>query len=116
MGDLVACGGGRRLLPLAVAIALVLSACTSGTAAPSPTAGASASAAASHKQGGTLTLSIGVDPNHIDPSLINAGQGSNIASYMAQTLTTYFYTGKLAGLLATKWTPNADLTAWTFTL
>jgi ABC-type transport system substrate-binding protein len=35
---------------------------------------------------------------------------------MAQTLTTYFYTGKLEGLLATKWTPNADLTAWTFTL
>jgi peptide/nickel transport system substrate-binding protein len=116
LGDLVAFGGSRRLLPLLVAIALVLSACTSGTATPSPSAGATASAAASHKTGGTLTLSIGVDPNHIDPSLINAGQGSNIASYMAQTLTTYFYTGKLEGLLATKWSPNADLTAWTFTL
>jgi peptide/nickel transport system substrate-binding protein len=109
-----------RLRPAAFVAAIVFSACTAappgaGTSA-APTGNATASAAASHKTGALLTITIGVDPNHVDPSLINSGQGSNIASYMAETLTTFWHTGKLQGLLATSWQPSTDLTQWTFTL
>ena len=69
------------------------------------------------KSGGTLSISIGVDPNHLDPAAINATQGVNITQLVAQPLTTYVNsTGQLEPLLATSWTSTPDLRSWTFTL
>jgi ABC-type transport system substrate-binding protein len=90
-----------------VALAMVVSACTANTQGQLPTQGSG---------GGTLNVSLGTDPNHTDPVLTNTGQGNNIDEFMAETLTTYIYTGKLEPLLATSWKSNSDLTAWTFTL
>ena len=72
---------------------------------------------AAPKSGGTLSISIGVDPNHLDPAAINATQGVNITQLVAQPLTTYVNsTGQLEPLLATSWTSTPDLRSWTFTL
>ncbi|HWT77529.1 MAG TPA: ABC transporter substrate-binding protein, partial [Candidatus Methylomirabilis sp.] len=69
------------------------------------------------KSGGTLSISHGVDPNHLDPAAINATQGTTITQLVAQPLTSYVNsTGQLEPLLATSWTSSPDLRSWTFTL
>lgn len=68
------------------------------------------------REGETLTVSVGGDPLAIDPALIRSGFGTQVSLLMAETLTTYFYTGELEGLLATDWESNEAGDAWTFDL
>ncbi len=94
-------------LATAGALAVALAGCAGG-APTEPTA--------TPQQGGTLTVSVGGDPLAIDPALIRSGFGTQMSLLMAQTLTTYFYTGELQGLLATEWESNDAGDEWTFKL
>jgi ABC-type transport system substrate-binding protein len=98
-----------RALALAASTALVV-----GLAACAPTTPVEPSA--TPREGGTLTVSVGGDPLAIDPALIRSGFGTQMSLLMAETLTTYFYTGELQGLLATDWESNDSGDEWTFHL
>lgn len=91
----------------AAALAIGLVGCTGGGTPAEPSG---------PRDGGTLTVSVGGDPLAIDPALIRSGFGTQVSLLMAETLTTYFYTGKLEGLLATDWESNDAGDAWTFNL
>ncbi len=90
------------------------SATTGGTAASGGTA-----APGAPKAGGTLTIGSGTPSAasaNLDPVLVNDQNGLVILSQVGQFLTISNPDLTLAASLATKWTPNADGTEWTFTL
>ncbi len=95
-------------LATAGALAVALAGCSGGGTPTEPTA--------TPHEGGTLTISVGGDPLAIDPALIRSGFGTQVSLTMAETLTTYFYTGELEGLLATDWESNDTGDEWTFHL
>jgi peptide/nickel transport system substrate-binding protein len=97
----------RARLLSAVALASVLiAACgqSSGTATGGP------------KQGQTLTVAIGVDPDTLDPMRQTTTTIQNIVQMMVETLVRVDDTGKIQPLLATSWTQAPDGMSWTFNL
>lgn len=94
---------GKRLLVLLVAV-LVISAC-----------GGSSSQGGS-KQGGTLTVAIGIDPDTLDPMRQTTTTVQNIVQMVVETLVRVDPQGKVQPLLATSWQTSSDGMSWTFTL
>ena len=94
----------RRLLVLLAGI-LVLSSCAGGGS----TTGGS-------KQGGTLTIAIGIDPDTMDPMRQTTTTVQNIVQMGVETLVRVDTDGKVQPLLATSWQTSSDGLSWTFNL
>lgn len=94
----------KRLLVVLVAV-LVGSACGGGGA----TQGGS-------KQGGTLTVAIGIDPDTMDPMRQTTTTVQNIVQMVVETLVRVDPDGKVQPLLASSWDTSPDGMSWTFTL
>jgi peptide/nickel transport system substrate-binding protein len=70
-------------------------------------------------KGGTLKAAGGLPSSAsalLDPVAVNDGGGLTLLSQVGQYLTISQADLTLKGSLATKWTPNADASEWTFTL
>ncbi len=110
------------------AIGALLAACgddkpsTDGTTAGTTGGGAQTTAAGgttAPKAGGTIKAAGGAPSAAsatLDPVLINDGAGLTLLSQVGQFLAVSQQDLTLASSLATKWTPNADGSEWTFTL
>jgi peptide/nickel transport system substrate-binding protein len=109
---IIRASGKALAAALTAAMLIAITACTTASGGSNNSSGHSGSS----KDNATLTVSVGGDPLEIDPALIESGLGTQVDMLMAQTLTTYFYTGKLTGLLATSWKSNTSGSAWTFNL
>ena len=68
------------------------------------------------KQGGTLHVAIGIDPDTLDPAQQTTTTVSQIVDMVDETLVTIDRNGKVAPLLATSWTNGSDGLSYTFTL
>jgi peptide/nickel transport system substrate-binding protein len=97
----------RRLLTCLATAGLLLAAC--GQATPTSTTSAP-------KQGQTLTVAIGIDPDTLDPMRQTTTTVQNIVQMVVQTLVQVNQQGKIEPLLATKWEESSDGLTWTFTL
>jgi peptide/nickel transport system substrate-binding protein len=96
----------RRLLVM-LAFLLVLSGCGGG--------GGGGSNGGS-KQGGTLTVAIGIDPDTMDPMRQTTTTVQNIVQMVVETLVRVDESGKIQPLLASSWQTSSDGLSWTFTL
>lgn len=94
----------KKLLVMLVGL-LVLSGCGGG--------GGSSGGA---KQGGTLTVAIGIDPDTLDPMRQTTTTVQNIVQMVVETLVRVDSDGKYQPLLATSWQTAPDGMSWTFTL
>ena len=96
----------RRLVVLVVSALLVLPGClgTSGGTSGGP------------KQGGTLTVAIGIDPDTLDPMRQTTTTIQNIVQMVVETLVRVDQDGKIQPVLATSWQTSPDGLSWTFTL
>jgi peptide/nickel transport system substrate-binding protein len=68
------------------------------------------------KQGDTLTVAIGIDPDTMDPMRQTTTTVQNIVQMMVETLVKVDTDGKVQPLLATSWQTSSDGMSWTFTL
>lgn len=108
--------GFRRDLPagrcavLLAATALVLSACGSG-------AGGAGADAGPPRPGGTLVFAVSSDQGCADPQQVQSNDSIYSLRQIVDSLTDQDpSTGAIVPWLATRWSSNADATAWTFTL
>jgi len=96
---------GKRSLAVFAVVGLVLVAC--GQAGPSPTGA---------KQGGTLKIAIGIEPDTLDPVAQTTTTVSNILDMAVEPLVGMDESGNPQPLLAEKWESSTDGLQWTFTL
>ena len=96
-----------KLLALAVVGGLALAACGNGTTG-TPTGGS--------KQGDTLRIAIGVDPDTMDPMRQTTTTIQNIVQMVVETMVKIDTSGKVQPGLATAWQTSSDGLTWTFTL
>ncbi len=68
------------------------------------------------KQGGTLTVAIGIDPDTMDPMRQTTTTVQNMVQMVVETLVRVDSDGKIQPLLATSWDTSSDGLSWTFTL
>src|ERR671936_772648 len=68
------------------------------------------------KQGGTLHVAIGIDPDTLDPAQQTTTTVSQIVDMVDETLVTIDRNGKVVPQLATSWTNSSDGLSYTFTL
>lgn len=68
------------------------------------------------KQGGTLTVAIGIDPDTLDPMRQTTTTVQNIVQMVVETLVRVDSDGKYQPLLATSWQTASNGLSWTFTL
>jgi ABC-type transport system substrate-binding protein len=92
----------RKLLVF-LACVLVVSGCGGGAGGGS-------------KQGDTLTVAIGIDPDTMDPMRQTTTTVQNIVQMVVETLVKVDTDGKIQPLLATSWQTSSDGLSWTFTL
>lgn len=97
---------GKRLGVLLSAALLVLCGCL----------GSSTSGSGGSKQGGTLTVAIGIDPDTMDPMRQTTTTVQNIVQMVVETLVRVDSKGTVQPLLATSWSTSSDGLSWTFTL
>jgi peptide/nickel transport system substrate-binding protein len=97
----------RRLLTVIAMAGVLAAACGQSTSTPSPS---------SSKQGGTLTVAIGVAPDTLDPMRQTTTTIQNIVQMAVQTLVQVNKEGQLEPMLATSWSHSSDGMTWTFTL
>ena len=94
-------------------LALLLAAALFAVACGNSTGGGTSN---TPKQGGTLTVAIGVDPDTLDPAAQTTTTASQIVDMMAETLVTLDAKGQVVPLLATSWQAASDGMSYTFTL
>lgn len=70
----------------------------------------------SNKQGGTLRVAIGIDPDTLDPAAQTTTTSQQIIDMMVETLVTIDQQGNVKPQLADKWDVAADGKSITFTL
>ncbi len=100
----------RRLLATFLAGGLLVTvACGNGNNNSPTTSG-------STKQGGTLRVAVGIDPDTLDPAQQTTTTASQIVDMMVEPLVTIDQSGAVKPLLADKWDVAADGTSATFTL
>lgn len=96
--------------------AILLDACGSspstGTSAASPPAGASGAP----KRGGVLTVAASAPVTAVDPITMYDSGSINIVQQVAEYLIWVNPNYTLKPVLATSWKPNADASAWTFSI
>ena len=97
----------RRLLVAVAGVLLVVTSCA-GSSGGGTSGGP--------KQGGTLTVAIGIDPDTMDPMRQTTTTVQNIVQMVVETLVRVDPDGKVQPLLATSWQPSSDGMSWTFTL
>jgi peptide/nickel transport system substrate-binding protein len=68
------------------------------------------------KQGGTLKVAVGIDPDTLDPAALTTTTAAQIVDMIAEPLVTIDQTGAVKPLLADKWDTSADGKSITFTL
>lgn len=96
---------------LAVTAALTLSACGSGAAADP------AAEAGPPRPGGTLRFAVSSDQGCVDPQQVTSNDSVYSVRQLVDSLTDQDpATGEIRPWLATSWKPNADGTAYDFTL
>ena len=98
----------HRVLGLLVAVALFLAACGGSTSGGSQSN--------TPKQGGTLTVAIGIDADTLDPMAQTTTTIGQIVQMVAEPLVNYNAQGKLIPVLATSWTSSSNGLEYTFTL
>jgi peptide/nickel transport system substrate-binding protein len=106
--------GPRVAVAALASLTLLLSACGGGGGTAPAAAGGDAGAP---QPGGTLKFAVGSDQGCADPQQV----GSNDTIYSLRQLVDSLTdqdptTGDIKPWLATSWKPNADASAWTFTL
>ncbi len=108
----------RRAVALALPALLVLAACGGVPAAPQqPTLATTGTSAASGETAKFLVFGNSGEPDSLDSIDTTSGQALAVTIQIEETLTDRSSNpGTLNPLLAEKWTPNADLTEWTFNL
>lgn len=94
---------------LVVAAALALANPVAGEAASKPEAW-------EERQGGTLVIGSSKDMNTKHPFTRVTSVDEFIKMMMWESITMYDLAGKLHGILAESWEPNADASEWTFRL
>ncbi len=94
---------------LVAVAALALATPATGTAASKPEAW-------EQRQGGTLVIGSSKDMNTKHPYTRVTSVDEFIKMMMWEPVTMYDLTGKLHGILAESWEPNADASEWTFRL
>ncbi len=94
----------RKLVVLLAAI-VVLTGCGGG-----------GTSSGGSKQGGTLTIAIGIDPDTMDPMRQTTTTVQNMVQMVVETLVQVDSSGKVQPLLATSWDTSSDGLSWTFTL
>jgi peptide/nickel transport system substrate-binding protein len=100
-----------RAALLLAAAALLLAACG---APPSP---ADAPAATAPVAGGVLRFAVGSDQGCVDPHQVGSNDQIHSVRQIVDSLTDQDPdTGEIVPWLAESWEPNADASAWTFTL
>lgn len=96
-------------LSLGLASALMLSGCAGGFE-PSSTSAGTAGA------GGKIVAALPTDPTSMDPVKTGSLVVLSVFFNTFDQLTKITADGSLEPKLATKWTPNADMTSWDFTI
>ena len=102
----------RRALPalsVGLAAALMLSGCAGGFESTSDSS-------AEAGTGGRIVAALPTDPTSMDPVKTGSLVVLSVFFNTFDQLTKITADGSLEPKLATKWTPNADLTTWDFTL
>jgi ABC-type transport system substrate-binding protein len=100
----------RRTLAMLLAGGLLATfACGNGSSTSSSGTGAA-------KQGGTLKVAVGIDPDTLDPAQQTTTTASQIVDMMVETLVTIDQNGTVKPLLADKWDTASDGMSVTFTL
>lgn len=106
----------RSFVPRAavvLAAALLLTACGGG----GDTATGGGADAGAPQPGGTLRFAVGSDAGCVDPQQVASNDTIYPVRQLVDSLTDQDpQTGDIKPWLATSWTPNADASAWTFTL
>jgi peptide/nickel transport system substrate-binding protein len=106
--------GPRVALAALAALALTLTACGGDGGTAPATGGADAGAP---QPGGTLKFAVGSDAGCVDPQQVASNDTIYSVRQLVDSLTDQDpQTGDIKPWLATSWTPNADASAWTFTL
>lgn len=99
----------RRILSSVLAGGLLFAvACGNGTSNTNTTE--------STKQGGTIRVAVGIDPDTLDPAQQTTTTASQIVDMMVETLVVVDQTGAVKPLLADKWDTSSDGLSITFTL